>query len=166
MAVFGGVCLVAVLVFAWGFQNQPTDPETGVGDLPTSGKFRGTGTHDGWFYSHWTDGGGSVIFTLGSGGNYSYEWSKCGNFVGGKGWSTGSSSRNIGYNAGVFSPSGNAYLCVYGWTHNPLVEYYIVDSWGDWRPPGGTGHQGSLSSDGGSYDIYPIKTDSKGDNLV
>jgi endo-1,4-beta-xylanase len=152
--IAGGIVLIIILIFSMGCQNQPTGPDIGVGNIPTSGKFRGTGTHDGFFYSHWTDGGGSVTFNLGSKGNYSYSWSNCGNFVGGKGWNPGSNSRNIGYNAGVWSPSGNAYLTVYGWTHNPLVEYYIVDSWGSWRPPGGSGHQGSMSSDGGSYDIY------------
>jgi endo-1,4-beta-xylanase len=154
MIGLGMMCLASIIVFTWGCQNQPTGPQVGAGSLPGTMKLRGTGTHDGFFYSDWTDGGGSVTFTLGSGGNYSYSWQNCGNFVGGKGWNPGSSSRNIGYNAGVFSPSGNAYLTVYGWTHNPLVEYYIVDNWGDWRPPGGSGHQGSMSSDGGSYDIY------------
>jgi endo-1,4-beta-xylanase len=112
-----------------------------------------TGTHNGYFYSYWKDTG-SASMTLGSGGNYSVNWNLgSGNFVGGKGWSTGSSSRRIGYNAGVWSPNGNAYLTLYGWTRNPLVEYYVVDSWGSWRPPGGTS-MGTVSSDGGTYNLY------------
>lgn len=111
------------------------------------------GSHGGYFFSYWKDSG-SATMNLGSGGNYSVNWNLGnGNFVGGKGWSTGSSNRRIGYNAGVWSPNGNAYLCLYGWTTNPLVEYYVVDSWGSWRPPG-TSSQGSVSSDGGGYNLY------------
>jgi len=115
-----------------------------------------TGTHDGYYFSFWTDGGGYVDYTNGSDGNYSVQWSDTGNFVGGKGWQTGSSSRVIAYNAGQWNPQGNGYLTLYGWTTSPLIEYYVVDSWGDWRPPGATS-QGTVTTDGGTYDLYRVE---------
>jgi len=112
-----------------------------------------TGTQGGFFYSFWKDTG-SACMTLGSGGNYDVSWNLgSGNMVVGKGWSTGSSTRRVGYNAGIWQPSGNAYLALYGWTRNPLIEYYVVDSWGTFRPPGGTSI-GVVNSDGGTYNIY------------
>lgn len=49
-----------------------------------------TGTHNGYYYSWWTDGGSQVTYTNGAGGSYSVVWQTGGNFVGGKGWNPGS----------------------------------------------------------------------------
>jgi endo-1,4-beta-xylanase len=93
------------------------------------------------YWQNWSSGSPPNCSNLG-GGHYSCSWTTAAkNFVSGTGWSTGQ-NRTIGYNAGTFAPSGNAYLSLYGWTRNPLIEYYVVDNWG------------TVSSDGGTYDIY------------
>ncbi|WNG38042.1 glycoside hydrolase family 11 protein [Archangium violaceum] len=115
-----------------------------------------TGTHNGYFYTMWKDSGSGCL-NLGSGGNYSITWSlgSSGNMVVGKGWATGSTNRVIGYNAGIFNPGSNGYLTLYGWSTNPLIEYYVVDNWGSFTPPGsGAAILGTITTDGGTYNIY------------
>ncbi|KAL2166336.1 hypothetical protein VTG60DRAFT_2918 [Thermothelomyces hinnuleus] len=110
------------------------------------------GYHSGYFYSWWSDGGGQATFTLLDGSHYQVNWRNTGNFVGGKGWNPGT-GRTINY-GGAFNPSGNGYLAVYGWTHNPLIEYYVVESYGTYNPGSQAQYKGSFQSDGGTYNIY------------
>ncbi|RFU28598.1 hypothetical protein B7463_g7734, partial [Scytalidium lignicola] len=111
-----------------------------------------TGENGGYYYSFWTNGGGSVEYTNGNGGEYSVVWQNDGDFTAGKGWNPGS-AQAITY-SGSFNPQGNAYLSVYGWTTDPLVEYYIMESYGTYNPGPSMTHKGTVQSDGGTYDIY------------
>ncbi|KAI0452445.1 xylanase [Xylaria acuta] len=113
----------------------------------------GTGTHNGFFYSFWTDGQGSVNYNNGAAGSYDVTWNNVGNFVAGKGWKPGS-ARVITYNGTWNGASVNSYLSIYGWTKSPLIEYYVVESYGSYNPSSGATKRGSIQSDGGTYDIY------------
>ncbi|KAL1868421.1 hypothetical protein VTK73DRAFT_3687 [Phialemonium thermophilum] len=114
---------------------------------------QGTGTNNGFFYSFWTDGQGQVTYNNDEGGTYDVTWNNVGNFVAGKGWNPGG-PKVVVYNGTWNGANVNSYLSVYGWTTNPLIEYYIVESFGTYNPSSGARKLGSIESDGGTYDIY------------
>jgi endo-1,4-beta-xylanase len=113
-----------------------------------------SGSDNGYFWQLWTDNGsGYVDYQNGSGGNYSVSWDYSGNFTCGKGWSSGSKNRVIGYNCGVYNQSGGGgSIAYYGWTKNPLREYYVNEMWRSHRPAGT--YIKSITSDGSNYDVY------------
>ncbi|MBR5682828.1 MAG: endo-1,4-beta-xylanase [Ruminococcus sp.] len=95
-------------------------------------------------------------------GSFSCSWSGIENFLArmGKNYDSKKQRYNqIGSDITLtydveYTPRGNSYMCVYGWTRNPLMEYYIVEGWGDWRPPGdGAERKGTVTLDGNTYDI-------------
>lgn len=117
-----------------------------------------TGQIDGWDYELWKDYG-TTEMTLDGGGNFTCRWSDINNalFRIGKKFDCTQSWEEIGditisYGADYF-PVGNSYLCVYGWSREPLVEYYVVQSWGNWRPPGAES-LGTITVDDATYDVY------------
>ncbi|KAG9232572.1 glycoside hydrolase [Amylocarpus encephaloides] len=108
-----------------------------------------------YYSSSWNDGKGKVVYKNGPEGQYSVTWSgNKGNFVVGKGWNPGG-SRIVAFN-GTFAPNGNAYLCVYGWTTSPLVEYYIIENYGSHAPWDNPEQKskGNVTVDGSTYTLW------------
>jgi len=112
-----------------------------------------TGTHNGFYFSFWKDSGDACM-VLRENGRYSSSWSRStNNWVGGKGWATGS-RRTVSY-SGTYNPgNNNTYLALYGWTRNPLIEYYVLENFGSYNPASGATRMGSVTTDGGTYGIY------------
>ncbi|CAG9992793.1 unnamed protein product [Clonostachys byssicola] len=133
------------------------------------------GTHNGFFYSWWSDGNAAATYTNGNAGSYSISWEAGGNLVGGKGWNPGT-SRSITYSAN-WKPVNNGnsvqgwkihdadvtkYLTIYGWTRSPLIEYYVVEAHGEYNPSltvwflqgSSATSKGSVTIDGATYQLY------------
>uniref|UniRef100_S0DFN2 endo-1,4-beta-xylanase n=3 Tax=termite gut metagenome TaxID=433724 RepID=S0DFN2_9ZZZZ len=128
------------------------DVETGV----ITGN--GTGTHGGYDWELWRDRG-DVCMILKEGGAFECSWDNINNalFRTGKKFDatrTHDQLGDISLDYGCdYHPDGNSYLCVYGWSVDPLIEFYVVEAWGNWRPPGAES-KGTVEIDGGTYDIY------------
>jgi endo-1,4-beta-xylanase len=145
--------LAVTALAAVGAMAAPTDGASTTDLIKRQSTPSSEGTHGGYFYSWWTDGGASQAqYTNLSGGKYSIRWSGNGNLVGGKGWNPGTRTRTINY-SGTYQPNGNSYLAVYGWTRNPLVEYYVVENYGTWNPSSGATNLGTVTCDGATYQL-------------
>jgi endo-1,4-beta-xylanase len=111
-----------------------------------------TGKQGSYYYEYWKDNGSGTM-TLGDNCNFSCSWGSVGNILFRKGVRPGSKNVVVTYTAD-YKPTGNSYLSIYGWFENPLVEYYIIESWGSWKPPGSAASKGTITTDSGTYDIY------------
>lgn len=133
---------------------------------PNANAYQETGTKDGYDYELWNqDGIGNVSMDVGSNGSFSCSWSGIENCLFRTGKKLGSTKTYDQYNGMYidydvdYEPKGNSYMCIYGWTENgsgeyPTVEYYIVEAWGSWRPPGASSSLGTVEANGNKYDIY------------
>lgn len=118
------------------------------------------GKHDGFDYELWMDEGNAKMI-LNEGGAFECVWDKnqTGNvlFRTGKKLDKTKTYDEIGtisLNYGCdYQPDGSSYLCLYGWSVDPLIEFYVVESWGSWRPPGASS-KGTIKMDDGTYNIY------------
>jgi endo-1,4-beta-xylanase len=110
-----------------------------------------TGTNGGMYYQMYLSGGSACI-TLNSASSYSTTWSGIGDFVAGVGWNPGNTSTKT-FTASMSASGGTSLVSLYGWSTNPLVEYYVEEDYVGSPNAAGT-FMGTVSSDGGTYDIY------------
>jgi endo-1,4-beta-xylanase len=118
-----------------------------------------TGTFEGYDYEYWKDNGTGTM-TLTGGGTFTCSWSNINNILFRTGKKLGSTKTYQDYgNISIdytcnYQPNGNSYMSVYGWTEDPLVEYYIIDSYGTWNPGSNSTLKGSATIDGRTYQLY------------
>lgn len=118
-------------------------------------------SHGGFDYEVWRSSGAEVLMVLEEDGTFVSTWDTTGGKVAlfrtGRKFDRDKTHSQIGDIFLTFDVNyqaqGNSYLCVYGWTVGPLIEYYIVEAWQNWRPSGNTS-VGTFEADGDTYTIY------------
>jgi endo-1,4-beta-xylanase len=89
MVTFTSLFLAATATVS-GVLAAPTDVAIRAPNELVARTSSSTGTSGGYYYSFWTSDADTVTYTNGNSGSYTVTWDGDGNFVGGKGWSTGS----------------------------------------------------------------------------
>lgn len=132
-----------------------------------------TGTLDGYDYEFWTDvrpgsSGNKATMVLTGAGSFTSEYDTTNGrntlMRTGKRFGPGQTHSQVGditleYDVDYHPEGmGASYMCVYGWTRKdngaPLVEFYIVESWGAWRPPGDFRPLDKVVIGGVEYEIF------------
>lgn len=93
MVSFTSLALAALA--ATGALTAPTTSDDVAALEKRQSTPNGQGTHDGYFWSWWSDGGSPATYTNLAGGGYSVQWQSGGNVVGGKGWQPGLRERCV-----------------------------------------------------------------------
>ncbi|KAK1753126.1 glycoside hydrolase family 11 protein [Echria macrotheca] len=104
------------------------------------------------YNQNWKAGQGSINYQSSNDG-YSVSFSNAGDFVVGKGWRTGK-ARNISFSGSTTQQAGTVLVSIYGWTTNPLIEYYVQEYTSNGAGSAQGQKVGSLTSDGSTYDIW------------
>jgi endo-1,4-beta-xylanase len=123
----------------------------------------------GYSYELWAEGGGMGCMNVyGADATFSATWSDVEDFLArvGLDFDRTRTPAEVGNITAQFahtktgSEEGLTYIGIYGWTVNPLREYYILDDWGTTKPAGvasdGTPRTsvGTLTADGETYDVW------------
>lgn len=128
----------------------------GLGDLGNGYSYeiwmdsgQDTGNNCGLFYGE--DAAFRATWDLGSGGDF---LARAGRFFGSTEVHADIGTISADYAFTKPQDNGFSWVAVYGWTFEPLTEYYIVEDWSEARPATNYEFQGTITIDGGTYDIF------------
>jgi hypothetical protein len=115
----------------------------------------------GYSYTLWSNGQGSGCMTVfGVDAQFKANWSSAGDFLARVGLGLGSNKNpsqfttfEADFAETKSGTAGYSNIGIYGWTENPLLEFYIVEDWFGSRGAAGT-KMGTITVDGGAYDVY------------
>jgi hypothetical protein len=102
---------------------------------------------------------------FGTGAGFEANWSNAGDFLArvGLAFNETKTPSQLGTLGSDFAETksgsaGYSSIGIYGWSVNPLHEYYVVEDWFGSHPTaaslGGATHMGTIAVDGGTYDVY------------
>jgi endo-1,4-beta-xylanase len=142
--------------------------------MPTGGTAKtGTdfsGNADGLTYGLWTNGSGGTITVFDNARAFSASWDNSSNFLANVGLNFDATKKYSAYGKILAqfvetkkgTDGGYSFIGVYGWTHNPCTEWYIVEDSYDAMPI----MQSTLTAtiDGGTYYMSTNQTTGSGGN--
>lgn len=157
-----------------------------MGGMQYCSNSKGTAS-PGYGYERWAQGQGSGCMTVhGVDATYSASWTESSDFLSRAGLRFDSTKTHdqLGVISAEFAETftevpmagktSKIYLAVYGWTLEPLTEWYIIEDYNDFIPgPVATDgsprtNHGTITVDGGTYDIWSLSVKGKpaitGDN--
>lgn len=124
------------------------------------------GTHEGLDWELWNqDNQGTVNMELSGIGGFTAEWSDTldSEFSTGKIWKSeqpevdSMGDIRMHYAVSDFESDGVLYFGAHGWTQENRVEFFIIENFNDWRPPGDNAKLiDSITVDDHIYDVYEI----------
>jgi endo-1,4-beta-xylanase len=148
-------------------------PACPVVPTPTGGtKYCSAGSGNagsGYTYELYVEGGSNTCMTVfGKDATFGGEWTDAEDYLARVGlrFNQTQTHQQIGTISAEFAETktevggGLTYIGIYGWTVEPLTEFYILDDWGVEKPAGfasdGTPREsvGTLVADGETYDVW------------
>lgn len=116
-------------------------------------------------YEYYRDSGNGkmIITTNANNGSFLCEWSNSHNIMfrsGKKFINRDKTHQQMGnitlqYDA-HYNTNGSTYLCVYGWTVDPLIEWYIIECYDDYMPMRDAPLKGVHKTNGDTYNIFHV----------